>query len=345
RAAELAREAGDARLLAQVQMRRGNALRMLGRMEEARAGLEDVIRLTEEAGDTRHLTYALENVSVVYLLRGELDTATKYVARALRLAEQLGDPLGIELMTLRRGMNAFATGDWQRSRADFERAVDATRQMDVSWVTMYAALGWGMLCLARGDDDAGERHLAEAVALGERSGDLQALRWAQSALAEHDILNGRPASARDRLEPLLDRPGQQEGMVTYLMPYLAWAYLDLDDLAHARVVHAECVARATSERIRLAQVEALRIGALLAQSENDPEEALRLCDEAVTLARSIAYPYAEAKALYTSGELFFRQGDTARAREQLLAAQDVCARLGERAYAVRIERALAQAAS
>lgn len=342
RAADLAREAGDARLLAQVQMRRGNALRMLGRMEEARAGLEDVIRLTEASGDTRHLTYALENVSVVYLLRGELDTATKYVARALRLAEQLGDPLGVELMTLRRGMNAFATGDWARASADFERAVGATRQMDVSWVTMYAALGWGMLCLARGDDDAGERHLAEAVALGERSGDLQALRWAESALAEHDILNGRTASARDRLEPLLDRPGQQEGMVTYLMPYLAWAYFDLDDLPRAHTVHAECLARATSERIRLAQVEALRIGALLAQHENDPEEALRLCDEAVALARSISYPYAEAKALYTSGELFSRQGDAASAHERLLAAQAICTRLGERAYAARIEQALAQ---
>jgi class 3 adenylate cyclase/tetratricopeptide (TPR) repeat protein len=340
RAADLARAAGDARLLAQVQMRQGNALRMLGRMEEARAGLEDVIRLAEASGDIRQLTYALENVSVVYLLRGELATATRYVERALRLAEQLGDPLGIELMTLRRGMNAFATGDWERARADFERAVDATRQMDVSWVTMYASLGWGMLCLARGDGNAGERYLAEAVALGARSGDLQALRWAQSALAEHDILSGRPASAHDRLEPLLDRPGQQEGMVTYLLPYLVWAYLDLDDLPRAQAIHAECVARTVSEQIRLAHVEALRVGALLARHEGDPEEAIRRCEEAVSLARSITYPYAEAKALYTSGELFSQRGNVARAREKLLAAQAICARLGERAYAARIERAL-----
>jgi len=340
RAASLARESGDTRLLAQVQMRRGNALRMLGRMEEARVGLEEVIRLAETSGDLRLLTYALENVSVVYLLRGELATATRYVERALRLAKQLGDPLGIELMTLRRGLNAFATGDWQRARTDFERAVGATRQMDVSWVTMYAALGWGMLCLARGDGDTGERNLAEAVTLGKRSGDLQALRWAESALAEHDLLSGRPAPARERLEPLLDRPGQQEGMVTYLMPYLTWAYLALDDLPRARALHAECIARATSESIRLAHVEALRVGALLAQQENNPGQAIQLCDEAVSLARSISYPYAEAKALYTGGKLFSQQGDVERSREWLLAAQAICARLGERLYAALIEHEL-----
>ncbi|MGH2515997.1 MAG: tetratricopeptide repeat protein, partial [Ktedonobacterales bacterium] len=315
---------------------------MLGRMEEARAQLEEVIQLAEGAGDTRLLAYTLENVSVVYLLRGELATATRYVERALRLAEQMGDPLGIELMRLRRGMNAFASGDWVYAQADFERAVEATRQMDVSWVTMYAALGWGMLCLARSENETGERSLAEAVALGERSGDLQALRWAQSALAEYDILHGRFASARERLEPLLDRPGQREGMVTYLQPYLAWAYLELGDLPRARAIHAECVARATSERIHLALVEAWRVGALLAQHEGQLEEALRLCDEAVALARAIAYPYAEAKALYTGGELALRQGKSEQARDHLYAAQAICARLGERAYAARIEAALAR---
>src|SRR5262249_36024889 len=72
-AVEFARTAGDGRLLAQVQMRHGNALRMLGRMREATDVLEEAIRLAEAAGDAENLSYALENVSVVYLLQGQLE--------------------------------------------------------------------------------------------------------------------------------------------------------------------------------------------------------------------------------------------------------------------------------
>src|SRR5262249_56855163 len=59
RAVEFARAAGEERLLAQVQMRHGNALRMLGRMREATDVLEEAIRLAEAAGDAENLSYAL----------------------------------------------------------------------------------------------------------------------------------------------------------------------------------------------------------------------------------------------------------------------------------------------
>ena len=103
------------------------------------------------------------------------------------------------------------------------------RQLGASWVSPYVALGPGQLRLAQGESDAGGELLEEAVALAEQTGDLQALRWAQTALAERDLLAGQPDAARARLVPLLDRPGQQEGLVTYLLPYLAWASLELGD--------------------------------------------------------------------------------------------------------------------
>lgn len=340
-AVQLARAGSDARLLAQAQMRRGNALRMLGRMTEATDVLEDTIQLAESAADPRQLAYALENVSVVYLLRGEFEKTSRYVERALALAERLGDPLLIELMTLRHGMNAFVSGGWFRARQDFERAAALMRQVGMSWVSMYCQLGMGIVQLAQGEETTALNNLRDAVEMAERGGDLQALRWAQSSLAEHDLLHGRPDVARARLEPLLDRPGQEEGMVTYLMPILAWAYLDLDLLDEARDIEAQCLARARAEGIRLAQVEGLRVRAMRELRGGDPLAARASLDESLALCRALTYPYGEIRALYTLAHLFAQAGETTTARERFDAALALCHTLGERLYAERIESVLA----
>ena len=235
---------------------------MLGRLREASEVLEGVIHMAEAAGDPRVVSYALDNVSVVYLLQGDFARSTRYVERALALTEQLGDPLVTELLVLRRGMNAYATGNWQQARGDFERARELTQQLGISWVSAYTALGLGQLRLAQGEAGVASALLEESVTLADEAGDLQALRWAQTALAERDLLAGEPAAARDRLQPLLDRPGQQEALVTYLLPYLAWAALDLGDEAQAEELLDQCLMRATDERIRLAQVDALRVRVL-----------------------------------------------------------------------------------
>src|SRR5258706_15502293 len=248
-------------------MRRGNALRMLGRMTEAAHVLEDIVRLAEEAGEARTLAFALDNVSVVYLLRGELERSDQCVERALALAERLGDPLVLQLMLVRRGVNAFGLGAWERAQRSFERAAEMMHQVGESWVAAYTLLGLGQLRLARGEIATATPALAESIQLAERNGDLQALRWAQCAAAELDLLEGRPGAARDRLVPLLDRPGQQEGLLTHLLPYLARAELDDGDRERAAETLAASLVRARCEDIRLALGAALRRRAQFALPE------------------------------------------------------------------------------
>ena len=342
RAAALARDGGDTRLLAQTEMRRGNALRMLGRMTEAADVLDDTMRLAESAGDRRQLAYALENVSVVYLLQGEFTKTVRYVERARALAERMGDPLLIELMTLRHGMNAFVTSDWAGARRDFERAGALMRQIGMSWVSMYCQLGMGFVQLAQGEEEAALKNLREAAEMAEYGGDLQALRWAQSSLAEHDLLNGQAAAARGRLEPLLDRPGQEEGMVTYLMPMLAWAYLDLGLVDQAHDVEERCLSRSRAEGIRVALVEGLRVRAMRELRRDNQEAARAALDEALAGCRAIGYPYGEVRALYTYALLHRQAGEAEAARGCFAEALALCRTLGERLYAQRIEAALAE---
>ncbi|HEX6540525.1 MAG TPA: AAA family ATPase [Ktedonobacterales bacterium] len=341
RAATFARDAGDELLLCQIQMRRGNALRMLGRLREASQTLEDVIRVAETMGDPRILSQALENVSVVYLLQGEFARSTRYVERALALAGQLADPLTTELLLLRRGLNAFASGDWQRARDDYEHAREMARQLGASWVSAYVALGPGQLLLAEGNLADAMPMLEEAVTLAEQAGDLQALRLAQTALAEHDLLTARPTAARARLLPLLDRPGQQEGLVTYLLPYLAWASLDLGHEREAEEQLGECLSRATSENIRLAQVDALRVQVMRLMRRSQFAEAEEALKDGLRLSGKLSYPYAEAKLLYAGGLSARTRGDDALARERMEQALAILRALGEGLYLPHVEQVLA----
>ncbi len=341
RAGELARDAGDPSLRAQVALRRGNALRMLGRLDEARVVLEEAIAIAEAAGDHHNLSYALENASVVSLFRGALGQSNAYLARALALAEAAGDPLVIGLMTMRRGMNRCIAGAWPEARADFEGAARALGAIGASWAGVYAPLGLGQLDLMTGDDEAATARLSEAIRLAGGTGDLQALRWAQSALAERELLRGDPEAARERLLPLRDQPGHQESVVTYLLPYLAWAYLELGDEEAAGALLGECLHRARAEQLRLALVEALRVRALLDLRRGDHEPAREAIAEVLLLSRAMPYPHAEAKALYTAGLVERAAGNPDAARAQLEAALAILDRLSERLYRPLAEAALA----
>ena len=340
-AADLARDAGDEPLRCQIQMRRGNALRMLGRLSEASQALEDVIRTAQALGDPRILAQALENVSIVYLLQGEFAQSTQYVERALALVEQLSDPLATELLLVRRGLNAYASGDWRQAHEDYEQAQGMSRQLGASWVSPYIALGPGQLGLARGELAAGSALLDEAATLAEQVGDLQALRLAQTALAERDLLAAQPEAAHARLIPLLDHPGQQEALVTYLLPYLAWAAMELGREDEAAAHLQECLARATREHIRLAQVDALRVQALLDLRRGQFAEAARALHEGITISHELPYPYAEAKLLSVAGLVARARGNLEQASEKLRQSREALQSLGEGLYLPHVERELA----
>ncbi len=339
-AAAFARDAGDEALRCQIEMRRGNAFRMLGQLREASQTLEDVIRAAETLGDPRILSQALDNVSVVYLLQGEFARSTHDVERALALAEQMADPLATELLLLRRGLNAYAAGDWPQAHSDYEQAQDMARQLGASWVSPYIALGPGLLRLAEGKLDDGNQLIEEGAALAEQTGDLQALRLAQATLAERDLLAGQPAAAHARLVPLLDRLGQQEGLVTYLLPYLAWASLDLGHEDEAADRLEECLERSRREDIRLAEVDALRVRVIQATRRGEFAAAEQALGDGLRLSRELPYPYAEAKLLYVGGLAAQASGDNSLARERLLQARDALQPLGEGLYLPHVERAL-----
>ncbi len=343
RAVALARLVGDDRVLAVAEGRRGLALMMTA--DHAAAGLpalREAIRVAESVGDLDTLRSALNNVAYMYMIEGEFTRSRHYAEQALEVAERLGDPAQIAFMRQGRGDIAFLMGDWGQARADYERALALSRRGEESWPALYPLLGLGLLRLCEGAWDEASPYLQQGIAMAERSGDLQGRRWGGGLLAWHDLLEGRPSDAHARLVPLLDRPGQEEPQVTiYILSYLTWAYLDLGDMETAVDMAAQAVRRATAGSNGMVLADARRVQAMVAIRQGRWAEAAHDLDEGLSLARRLPYPYAEARLLYTYGELHAAQGAAGPARARLEEALAIFRRLGARQDVVRAERLLA----
>jgi tetratricopeptide (TPR) repeat protein/transcriptional regulator with XRE-family HTH domain len=344
RGGALAEAASDTRLLGQATRLRGAVLNMLGRTEEGVPVLERAIPLLEAAGELRDVCFTLNHMAWVYDITGQFEPAWQCFDRAVGVAERLGDPAVLASMLCNRGDIDFSRGEWERARQDFERGGAMVGEADTSWVSPYPRIAMGLLLLAQGQWEAATQHIEEAIALAERTANLEVLRWAHGALAERELLEGRAeavVAARSRLEGLLDRGGQEEMDVTRLLPLLAWACLEAGDEERAGALLAQATARASAVQLRPTLVHALRIRALLAVRQARWLEEEAALEEALALCRAMPYPYAEAKTLYVYGLMHLARGELVPARERLEAARAICAPLGERLYAERVEEALA----
>jgi tetratricopeptide (TPR) repeat protein len=342
-AAEHARAAQDSHLLGQAEMQRGITLQWEGRLVEASQALEEALPLLEASGDLANLGWVYQQQASLSLYRGEFAQARRHYEQGLEVAERLGDPWLMVGLIISLGLEAFCRGAWEESHQQFERAqAISQRQTSPSWVTPYPLFFLGLLYQAEGQQEQATRSAQEASRLAELLRNRNPLRLAQSVLAEQDLLGGHPQQALDRLLPLLEQRGQQKLTILLVVYLCAWAYLELDDTTQADQIVMQAIADARADQNRFALVNALRVQAQILAQQEQWQEAAAALDEAITLAQTMPYPHAEAKALYVYGLLHQRKGEPALARERWQAGLVICQQLGERLYAQQMEKALAQ---
>jgi tetratricopeptide (TPR) repeat protein len=341
RAAELARTVGDERILADAETKRGLALLLLGRMKEAQRVLEEAIPLAEAVGDLDILRQVLTSVANVYGVRGELAQGRRYAERALEVAERRGDAAQVVFAAVNlAAVGYFVAGDWVRARGHLERALALARQIGAPRVVAPPLVELGWLCLVEGSWDEASRYLEEGRSAAEGSPALGLLARAHAMLAQREILEGRPDAACARLTPLLNAAGQDLWGGAYAQMTLAWAHLDMGEVAVADEMVGQAVTRVRSQGHRLALVDALWVQAMVATRQGRWAEAERTLEEGLSLARSMPYPYAEGRLLHVYGEMHVRKGEPEPARERLKAALAIFRRLGARKDAERVEQAI-----
>ena len=87
--------------------------------------------------------------------------------------------------------------------------------------------------------------------------------------------------------------------------------------------------------------DALWMQATVATRQERWDEAEQALEEGLTLARSMPYPYAEARLLHVYGEMHVQKGELEPARKRLEAALAIFRRLDARKDVEQVECALA----
>ena len=342
-AATLARAIGDDSILTTALERRASALLALGRLEETcRVLIGEVIPASEAAGNLWTSITAHDNLAGAYVFLGDYQQARTSLEQAIALDERLGDPAEMAYLLYGRGLVAFALGEWQRARLDFEQATILVGSTGQFWYAPYPQHGLGLLYLAEGRQEEAAQALQEALQVAQRNHDVQALCWVKAALAEWDLLAGRPEAARGRLSPLREVPGLLVSYSQEALALLAWAYLELGEGDEAQALLSQVLRTARQARMGPTLVQALRVQALVLSKQERWEEAEQALHEALALCRDMATPYAEAKTHYVVGLVSHMKGELEPARQRFESAQTILELLGERLYAQHIDQLLSQ---
>jgi tetratricopeptide (TPR) repeat protein len=345
RAGQVARLVGEERILARAEYLRGMALFLMGHEQEALPVIEAAIKVAERIGEHTSVGEALRSLASVYEARGEFQQSSRCAERALRVAERLRDPVLMASSIIHLGYIALHSGEWDRARAYYGQAQALHHQIDLSPSSCEAGallVALGHLRQLEGAADEASCYLDQGRAIYSSQGKRSGLRWTQGLLAEGDILAGRPAAARARLLPLLDRRGLEEHHVTTdVLPVLAWAYLEVGDTEQAVQTVWDAIRRLRAAKGQFRLVDALRVQALLALREHHWEHAEAALEEGLAVARAMPYPYAEGRLLQVHGELALQRGERGPGHERLGAALAIFRRLGARKDVERTEHLLA----
>jgi tetratricopeptide (TPR) repeat protein len=335
RAVAMAKALQDDTLLVQAQHGYGLALGLLHRDEEALSVLEVQVSLAEAVGDLFNLSADLNNLAELWMRRGAFTQGCHYGERAVEVAERLGDLEMLAFILTTQGTRNFEVGDWDQARRALERAVELSRQVSVSALT-YSLAALGQLDLAEGKWETASCFLNEARASGERHNNLEAVHYVQYVLAERELVEGHPESARARLAPLADHVGEKH----WPAHFLAWAEVELGNEAEAERLMAKSFRQAAIFEDWQWWLNLHLIEGLLRLRQKRWSEAAAALEQALASCSVTVNSYARAKTLYFYGLLHIQKGELEQARERLEGSRAILNRLGERLYAEQIKRAL-----
>jgi transcriptional regulator with XRE-family HTH domain/tetratricopeptide (TPR) repeat protein len=333
-----ARAAQELRILARTTQFLGLVHAQLGQDAAAQASWAEAMPLAEAAGDLQEYARACYNSAALSHARGETAAARRYADQGVAIAIP-GTTPRIALWV--RAEIAFNGGEWSQARRDAQASVAAARAVNPG-ATHPPALGLERLIdflqAEPADESRAATSLAEALSSIPRHFTNASTRaQIASALADRELLAQRPEAAYAHLAPHIS---PADDVAQWISP-LVWASLQMGERAQARHHAVDAVERARARHYQFSLVDALRARALVALDGGAWQATIDDLEEGITVARTLPYPYAEAKALWVYGRLEATRGDLAAARRRFEQALTICVKLGERLYRLHIERALA----
>ena len=317
------------------------ALSVADRDAESRGVYEGAISVAETAGDLEILVILLNNLAYAYSNAGEIDRSRSCRERGVTLADRMGDPAQLAVASAALGRDDFLLGSWVTAQAHTEHAVASARGLGLASWAFSPLVFLGQLNTAKGRWSEAALCLHEARVILDQSGNVPVSRYVRCLQAEVALLRSRPQEAIAFVEGMFEGSPLEAEHVTFVLPTLAWVYLEAGDTEQAEATIDEAVRRCRSDPDHVDLADALRIAGMVASGKEQWDSAQAYFDEALTLTQAMKYPYAGARALYEYGLMLARRGMSSEGRDRLEAAAAIFERLGATPYIERTRRALA----
>jgi predicted ATPase/transcriptional regulator with XRE-family HTH domain len=216
----------------------------------ATARLEEALAIRRDLGDERAIAASVNNLGGLALLKGDFRHSRALWEETLLLRERLGEPRGVALAQLNCGVIAHRQGRSRQARTWLVTAEAAFQTLGDGAMRALALAGLGEALRQLGDGAGAAAALHEGLAVGRRTGRINAVMLATSRLAELARLAGQFDEGLERCEEALILADEHEEVreVVQILLVEGGLWLDCGEVDRA----TECVeqSQAISDEIR-----------------------------------------------------------------------------------------------
>jgi len=304
----------------------GHELRTTDFSPHARRGQKGITRLAAAflsnpgwlfANDEPLVCALFAHVPDIHAARGEFDDSRVAADRAVKCASRAGDEMLVAALGPTRCASHLVTGAWRDAQVVMERcriAQDSPHILDLNLYPLYCE---GRILLLQGAWDEATVQLECCLQDSLWTGFIHLACWCARSLTEIALIRGQvealPAYI-GHMEMVLDRAGVDAWDGIWLLPYLAWAYLETEDRYKAEAYVKDAIDRATKGRHTTALFDALHVRAMIETRWQQWRQAEATLDEAFHLADNIGYTLGAARVERAYGDLSDAQGQTGKAQ-------------------------------
>jgi class 3 adenylate cyclase/tetratricopeptide (TPR) repeat protein len=174
---------------------------------------EIALALYEELADLAGQGHSLNNLAIRAIFEGRWDDTQRLLSRAADLFEQIGDVASLAAALYNQADVLVRQGRSVDAEPLLERSLRIARSVDDDETVALVLRDWGKSRARAGRFDEARSLLAQAMTMLDDLGEPQELLDAQAALAECDLLEGKPVDALDVTERALKSADDENASV------------------------------------------------------------------------------------------------------------------------------------
>jgi len=303
-AATKARAQGAVVLTAEARVVEGDALRNIGKPQEAIAAAQEGMQLYSDAGDAVGVAFALTTMANGLFDQGDLESALRRFEEARATYQEIGDASS-EARTLNNiAVVVQSQGDLAKAEETYEAALERCLQVENLFCEASTLNNLGGVDFRRGQLSAAKQNYLRATEVYQKLGD-----------------RGGEASALDNYAVVLRQQG---------------------DLTRAQAEHSKTLAIRREIGHRSGEISSLVNLGRVHLYQGNLSDARAYYQQALTGSQEIGNKSLTARALFGLGDVQLEEGTLDRAQESHEQALDLRTELGERSAGAESRLALAR---